>query len=205
MIDMKKELPMKQLLMRIDTTLLILLSATIILIEFNERNSTFFLAWLLMLVLFLFFAGVLVYSFIRSYNTHLITPRVVKFVPFILGSLMIPILVLTSTYLKNDGFKSVVLKASYEGKHNEINLTLYKDSTFQLLNSGPFGGNYVRGNYRFRHDTLYIDKQELSKIFPTGQLVLKVNDQKEKYFVPVARDSSSQMSLSVGKDRLTQR
>jgi len=32
-----------------------------------------------------------------------------------------------------------------------------------------------------------------------------VNDQKEKYFVPVARDSSSQMSLSVGKDRLTQR
>jgi len=63
MIDMKKELPMKQLLMRIDTTLLILLSATIILIEFNERNSTFFLAWLLMLVLFLFFAGVLVRIF----------------------------------------------------------------------------------------------------------------------------------------------
>ena len=153
MIDMKKELPMKQLLMRIDTTLLILLSATIILIEFNERNSTFFLAWLLMLVLFLFFAGVLVYSFIRSYNTHLITPRVVKFVPFILGSLMIPILVLTSTYLKNDGFKSVVLKASYEGKHNEINLTLYKDSTFQLLNSGPFGEISIRLDPRILSQT----------------------------------------------------
>ena len=196
---------MKQILTRIDTALLFLLSASIILIEFNERNSTFFLAWLLMTVLFLFFVGVLIYSFVRSYNTRLIHPRILKFLPFILGSVMVPVLLLTSSYLKNNGFKSVVLKASYEGKHNGINLTLYKDSTFQLLNSGPFGGSYVRGSYRFTHDTLYMDKQELSKIFPTGQLVLKVNDQKEKYFVPVARDSSSQLSLSVGKDRLTQR
>ena len=194
---------MKQLITRIDTTLLILLSASIILIEYNERNSTFFLAWVLMLVLFLFFALVLIYSFIRSYKSRIINPRILRYLPFVIGLLMIPVFLLTSKYLKNGGFKSVVLKASYDGEYNGINLTLYKDNTFQLLNSGPFGGNYIRGKYKYTQDTLYIEKERIEKIYPTGTFVLRINERKEKYFAPIASDSSMHLTLHVGKDRLT--
>jgi predicted membrane protein len=195
----------KQILTRIDTTLLILLTASIFLIEFNERNSTFFLAWVLMLVLFLFFITVLIYSFVRSYKSNLIHPRILKFIPFVLGVLMIPVLLIMSSYLKNGGFKSVVLKAYYEGRHNEINLTLYKDNTFQLLNSGPFGGDYIRGSYKYDQDTLYIENEKVSKIYPAGKLVLKINERKEKYFYPVITDTSTQMILQVERDQLTNR
>ncbi|HYJ39029.1 MAG TPA: hypothetical protein VEV87_10445 [Chitinophagaceae bacterium] len=200
---MNNQSQLKQLITRIDTTLLILLSASIILIEYNERNSTFFLAWALMLVLFLFFAMVLIYSFIRSYKSRIINPRILRFLPFVIGLLMIPVFLLTSKYLKNDGFKSVVLKASYEGEYNGIKLTLYKDSTFQLLNSGPFGGNYIRGKYKYTHDTLYIEKEIIEKIYPTGTFVLRINERKEKYFDPIVSDSSMHLTLYVGKDRLT--
>ena len=194
---------MKQIITRIDTTLLILLSASIILIEYNERNSTFFLAWLLMLVLFLFFTLVLIYSFIRSYKSRLIHPSLLRFLPFVIGVLMVPGLLIMSNYLRNGGFKSVVLKARYEGRYNGVNLTLYKDSTFQLLNSGPFGGDYIRGKYMFTQDTLYMDAQRLTKIYRTGTFVLRVNDRKEKYFEPVLSDTTLHLSLQVEKDRLT--
>lgn len=194
---------MKQIITRIDTTLLILLSASIILIEYNERNSTFFLAWLLMLVLFLFFTLVLIYSFIRSYKSRLIHPSLLRFLPFVIGVLMVPGLLIMSNYLRNDGFKSVVLKARYEGRYNGVNLTLYKDSTFQLLNSGPFGGDYIRGKYMFTQDTLYMEAQRLTKIYRTGTFVLRVNDRKEKYFEPVLSDTTLHLSLQVEKDRLT--
>jgi len=194
---------LKQIITRIDTTLLILLSASIILIEYNERNSTFFLAWLLMLVLFLFFTLVLIYSFIRSYKSRLIHPSLLRFLPFVIGVLMVPGLLIMSNYLRNDGFKSVVLKARYEGRYNGVNLTLYKDSTFQLLNSGPFGGDYIRGKYMFTQDTLYMEAQRLTKIYRTGTFVLRVNDRKEKYFEPVLSDTTLHLSLQVEKDRLT--
>jgi hypothetical protein len=193
----------KQILTRIDTTLLILLSASIVLIEFNERNSTFFLAWLLMLFLFLFFTLVLVYSFVRSYRSKLINPAFLRFFPFVIGLLMVPILLISYTYMMNDGFKSVVLKAHYEGRYNGINLTLYKDNTFQLLNSGPFGGNYVRGKYTFKEDTLYMQKERLTDIYPTGTFVLRINERREKYLEPIVKDSSLHLSLFVAKDRLT--
>jgi hypothetical protein len=193
----------KQILTRIDTTLLILLSASIILIEFNERNSTFFLAWLLMLILASFFVMVLAYSFIRSYNSNLLHPTLLRFLPFILGFLMIPAIWMMADYLRNDGFKSVVLKAEYEGKYNGVNLILYKDNTFQLLNSGPFGGHYVRGNYKFVKDTLYIDTGKATTQTSTGRFVLRMNDRKEKFFDPITVDTTSHLSLFVRKDMLT--
>jgi len=194
---------LKQLITRLDTTLLILLSASIILIEYNERNSTFFLAWLLMLVLFLFFTLVLVYSFIKSYKTRLINQQFLKFSPFILGILLVPVLFIVSDYLRNGGLKSVVLKARYEGRYTGINLTLYKDNTFQLLNSGPFGGKYTRGTYKFVQDTLYMEKDTLTKIYPTNTFVLRITGNKEKYFEPIMKDSLVHLSLYVAKDRLT--
>jgi hypothetical protein len=118
---------------------------------------------------------------------------------------MIPILWTMSDYLKNDGFKSVVLKADYEGTHSGINLTLYKDNTFQLLNSGPFGGKYTRGTYKFVKDTLYIDTTPRPKPYPTASFVLRVNDRNEKYFDPISNDSSLHLSLYVKKDELTNR
>jgi hypothetical protein len=156
-----------------------------------------------MLVLFLFFTLVLIYSFIRSYKNRLLHPRFLRYAPFLLGILLIPVLFVVSDYVRNGGFKSVVLKASYEGRNNGINLTLYKDNTFQLLNSGPFGGKYVRGTYKFVQDTLYMEKDTLSRIIPTNTFVLRVNNKNEKYFDPVIKDSNARLSLYVGKDRLT--
>jgi hypothetical protein len=116
---------------------------------------------------------------------------------------MIPALLIMSNYLKNDGFKSVVLKANYEGTHKGINLTLFKDNSFQLLNSGPFGGNYIRGNYRFVSDTLYMESEQFSRGKPTSIFILRVNDRNQKYLQPVASDSAVPLSLYVNKDRLT--
>ena len=110
-----------------------------------------------------------------------------------------------SDYLRNGGLKSVVLKAHYEGRYNGINLTLYKDNTFQLLNSGPFGGKYTRGTYKFVQDTLYMQKDPLTRIYPTNTFVLRVNEKKEKYFQPVLKDTVVNLSLYVAKDRLTNR
>jgi hypothetical protein len=196
---------LKQILTRIDTTLLILLSASIVLIEFNERNSTFFLAWLLIFILLAFFIMVLIYSFVRSYYSRLMHPTLVRFLPFVLGLLMIPVLWMISDYLKNNGFKSVVLKADYEAGHSGVNLTLYKDNTYQLLNSGPFGGQYTRGYYRFVKDTLYIDTGKQSNGFAATRFVLRVNDRQEKYFDPLTVDSSRHKWLFVRKDMLTNR
>jgi len=196
---------MKQILTRIDTTLLILLSASIVLIEFNERNSTFFLAWLLILILVAFFVLVLIYSFVSSYYSKLLNPTLLRFLPFAIGLIMVPALWLMSDYLKNNGFKSVVLKADYEAGHNGVNLTLYKDSTFQLLNSGPFGGQYTRGSYRFVHDTLYMDTEKRAHGDAAAKFVLRVTNRKEKYFDPVTIDSSSHQLLFVRKDMLTNR
>ena len=108
-------------------------------------------------------------------------------------------------YLKHGGFKSVVLKAHYESRYNGIDLTLYKDNTFQLLNSGPFGGKYTRGTYKFVQDTLYMERATSPKIYPTSTFVLRINEKKEKYFEPVVQDTAFNLSLYVAKDRLTNR
>jgi hypothetical protein len=116
---------------------------------------------------------------------------------------MIPALLIMWNYLNNDGFKSVVLKARYEGTHNGINLTLFKDNTFQLLNSGPFGGKYTRGNYKFVNDTLYMQSEQFSRINQTSVFILRVKERNQKYFEPLASDSGIPLSLYVNKDQLT--
>jgi hypothetical protein len=74
-----------------------------------------------------------------------------------------------------------------------------------MLNSGPFGGHYTRGNYKFVKDTLCIDTGKASTLSATGRFVLRMNNRKEKYFDPITVDSSSRLSLFVRKDILTNR
>lgn len=118
---------------------------------------------------------------------------------------MIPALWYMSDYLRNDGFKSVVLKADYEGTPNGLNLTLYKDNTFQLLKSGPFGGHYVRGSYKFVQDTLYMDTAKSTNANSAAKFVLRVNEHNEKFFDPITMDTSHHAFLFVTKDILTKK
>jgi len=196
---------LKQVLRRTDSILLIILTGAIVSVDFNERNSTFFMTWFLMLFLYFFFVGVLIYSFIRSYRTK--SPRriSIRFFPFIIGVILVPVFFLVSSYYKNNGFKSIVVQARHEGRFNSIHLTLFNDRTFQLLNSGPFGGNYIRGTYRYLQDTLYIDTDKLTKIYPTGKFVVRINNKNQKYFDPILDKPALQLPLFIKNDRLTKK
>jgi hypothetical protein len=196
---------LRQTLNRTDSTLLIILTSGIILIDFNERNSTFFLAWVLMLLLYIFFAAVLIYSFIISYRTRSSSRIYIRFLPFIIGFFILPVLFLLSGYFKNEGFKSIVLEARHGEGRKGINLTLFKDKTFRLLNSGLFGGDYIRGNYRYTADTLYIDTNKLTNLYPTGKFVIRTDEKKQAYIDPVMDDSSVHFSLLIKKDKLTRK
>jgi ABC-type transport system involved in multi-copper enzyme maturation permease subunit len=194
---------LKQILRRTDSILLVTLTGAIILVDFNERNSTFFMTWFLMLLLYFFFVAVLIYSFIRSYRTKSPNALSLRFFPFIMGVILIPVFFVVSSYYKNNGFKSIVVEARHEGELNSINLTLFNDRTFQLLNAGPFGGKYVRGTYKYLQDTLYIDTNKLTKIFPTGKFVLRINNKKQKYFDPIP--PALHLPLLINNDQLTKK
>jgi hypothetical protein len=40
-------------------------------------------------------------------------------------------------------------------------------------------------NYTFKEDTLYMQKERLTDIYPTGTFVLRINERREKYLEPI--------------------
>lgn len=86
---------------------------------------------------------------------------------------------LTGYLIKSDGGKSTLLSANVNHDLTFIHLDLYNNNSFKLLNSGPFWGQFYRGNYRLENDTLTLDNAELVYLYPSLKLVRKRENKKE--------------------------
>lgn len=60
-------------------------------------------------------------------------------------------------HIKNSS--PIILKAYYDGDTNGLGLDLREDGTYRIENSSILGGNYIDGNYRFKGDTILLDKE----------------------------------------------
>ena len=63
----------------------------------------------------------------------------------------------TTEYINNNS--PVIIKAFYDGDTNGLGLDLREDGTYRIENSSILGGNYINGNYKFKGDTILLDKE----------------------------------------------
>jgi hypothetical protein len=110
--------------------------------------------------------------------------------PLILALTITGFFYLFSYLVDTDGGKKRVITGGLNHDLNFIHFQLFNDNHFKLLNSGPFGGNYYRGTYIFRNDTLILQNDKLTNLYPSLTLVLKQNGGKEKYFDPIDSEKS---------------
>lgn len=179
------------------TILFILLSIGFLYLDYLQTEETFFIYFVLQLIIgFLYFVTI-VYTIFKIIKDTNPLRQTIK--PLILGLCLIPTLYLAHRLLDQNAGKQTLIEASLDGGYNGILLDLNTDGTFKLLNSGPFGGTIYRGNYKLKNDTLTIDNEKLTYIYPKLKFVIKTSDDnKIKYFDPI--DSSANHSLIIYKD-----
>lgn len=149
-----------------------------------QRNGPIFLYDLLQLALYFLFIGTLIYSLYKTITDKTNKPWLQKFKPLLSGVCMIPLLFLISYLDNTDGGKGKLITGGVDNDLSFIHFDLYNDNTFKLLNSGPFDGQYYRGKYILKNDTLRIYNDSLRYLFPTLTFILKKSADKKIFFEP---------------------
>lgn len=164
------------------------LSAIIIVLtvfQFNQINSVFGLAQLL---LYLCFICTGIYAVYRLLNDKREIPLFAKVKPLLLGFLLVCSFFFLSFIINTDGGKKRVFTAGGNHGAGFINFQLFTDNTFKLLDASGVGGKIYRGTYSLLNDTLLLGNNELKFLYPTLKLVVKDGAGGVKYLEPVGGD-----------------
>jgi hypothetical protein len=157
-----------------------------------QRESILLLYFLGEVLLGLLLIVTIVYSIFRILKDKRKVPFFQKLLPLIVGLITILTIPAFSFLVSKYAGKKVILKAGISGDLTSVELELRDDSTFKLINSGPFGGKVYRGIYVRQKDTLRIDKGDTS-LYPTLTFILKHDSAIQKdYFDPVQTDNTKE-------------
>ncbi len=157
-----------------------------------QINWTFFLYGLGQLLLGLILFSTIIYSIIKTISDKRQISLFKKLQPLLFGLLLIPTVPLVSYLVDTDGGKKIIMQASAGGDLTYVQLDLREDGTFKLFNSGPFGGQYYRGQYTLQQDTLRLDNGD-TNLYPTLSFIIKQDAAKQlKYFDPISADATKE-------------
>ena len=109
-----------------------------------------------------------------------------KLKPLLLAVVLTGFFFLVSYLNDTDGGKKRVMSGGVSHDLHFINFQLFSDSTFKLINSGPFGGPIYRGRYSLYKDTLFLKNDSLKHLYPSLTFVLN-REKTKSYFAPVDR------------------
>jgi hypothetical protein len=172
--------------------LLLVFAAAINAITISQRDNTYFFYAIEQLLIGILFFLTMVYSIIKIIRDKRQIPGIKKFHALILSLLLIATFPIVSYIVNSDGGKTVIMQASAGGDLTYVQLDLRDDGSCKLLNSGPFGGQYYRGHYTLRNDTLHIDNGDLN-LYPTLTFILRQDSiLQRKYFDPVPEDTTKE-------------
>jgi len=170
---------------RRETIIFLVLTVGIIILNLLELNHLDFIIGLGRLFLYFVFFCTLLYSAYRLIKNKRQIPLIQKAKPLIFGITLTGCLFLFSYLIDTDGGKKRIITGSANHDPSFIHFQLFGYNTFKFINSGPFGGNYYRGTYSLNNDTLRLNNDSLRYLYPTLTLVLRLADNKEKYFESV--------------------
>ncbi|MGB4772683.1 MAG: hypothetical protein WBP58_14545 [Chitinophagaceae bacterium] len=176
---------------RSDTIIFILLAFGISVLTLLQLNETLFIFGIGQLLLYFLYGCTLIYGLFRLLKDRRPVSFIEKSKPLILALTFIGFFFLLSYLVDTDGGKKRVVTGGFDHDLNFVYFQLFDDNRFKLLNSGPFGGKFYRGNYTLRNDTLTMDNDSLKNMYPSLTFTLKHEDDKQKYFDPI--DSLSKM------------
>ena len=151
------------------------------------------------MLLYCLLACTFIYAMARLIKDRRAIPLVNKAKHLMLGIILTGFAYLLSYLVDTDGGKRRLMTGGFNHDINFVHFQLFDDGRFKLLNSGPFGGNFYRGNYTLYKDTLRIDHEGLRNLYPSLTFILKEKTGNKKHFDPV--DSAKSMySLDIYKD-----
>jgi hypothetical protein len=170
---------------RRETIIFIVLTVGIIILTLLQLDQTFFIYGIGQLLFYFLFGSTLIYGLFRLVKDRRPVSFIDKSKPLILASIIIGFFFLLSYLVDTDGGKKRVITGGFDHDLNFIYFQLFNDNKFKLLNSGPFGGTFYRGTYTFSNDTLKINNDSLTNLYPSLTFVLKQKENKQKYFDPI--------------------
>ncbi len=184
---------------RRETILFLIEGVGIVVLTFLQINETFFIYEIAKHLLYLIFGCTLIYSLIKLFRDSRQVPVFDKFKPLLFGLLLIPVFFTLSYLVDTDGGKKRMITAGFNHDLNAVFIQLFKDKSYKLVNSGPFGATIYRGTYTLYNDTLTISNKKLAGRYPSGIFVIKKDNNNKKYFDPVDT-TKSQYQLYIYKD-----
>ena len=158
--------------------------AGILILTVLQRNGPNLFYELIQLVLYFLFIVSLIYSLYNAITDKTNGSKLQKFKTVLLGLFVIPFFLLIIYLDDTDGGKGKLISGGVNNDLSLIHFDLYNDNTFKLLNSGPFGGQYYRGKYTLKKDTLKLDNDSLMYLFPTLTFTLKERKDKRIFLEP---------------------
>lgn len=167
---------------RRETIIFIVLTVGIIILTLIQLDEIFFIYEIAKLFLYFLVAGTFLYTIYRVAKDKRQLPFIQKSKSLIFGLSLFGFLFLISYLADTDGGKKRVMTGGFTHDLNSIYLQLFDDNKFKLLNLGPFGGKFYRGNYTLKNDTLKIDNDSLRYLYPSLTFLLKQKEDKTKYF-----------------------
>ena len=173
--------------------------AGILILTILQREGSNLFYELVQLVLYFLFIVSLIYSLYKAITDKTNETKLQKFKLVLLGLCIVPFFFLISYLDDTDGGKGKLISGGVNNDLSFIHFDLFNDYTFKLLNSGPFGGQYYRGKYTLKNDTLKIDNDSLRYLFPTLTFKLKERKDKRIFFEPTDT-SKYKMDLYIQND-----
>lgn len=179
-----------QMFRRRESILFLVIMAGIIILTLLQLDQINFVYSIGQIILYLLFVCTIIYAVSRLIKERRPLSFFEKSKPLLLALTIAGFFYLLSYLVETDGGKRRVIIGGLDHDLHFIHFQLFDDNQFKLLNSGPFGGNYYRGTYILRNDTLILQNDKLANLYPSLTLVLKQNEDKEKYFEPIDSEKS---------------
>lgn len=188
-----------QMFRRRESILFLVIMVGVVILTLLQIDQINFMYGIGQIILYFLFVCTIIYAVSRMIKEHRPLSFFEKSKPLLLALTITGFFFLLSYLVDTDGGKRRVITGGFNHDLNFIHFQLFDDNQLKLLNSGPFGGNYYRGTYFLRNDTLILHNDRLRNLYPSLTLVLKQKEDKEKYFDPI--DSEKSMyQLTIYKD-----
>lgn len=122
----------------------------------------------------LFFIAFIVIVFYNLYNISL-KKELFNYRPIIIFSLFICFLVISLKYHDKNLFKSLSATYKLENTKKDVELSLYEDLTFEIIEYNFNSKCYYKGDYFFRKDSVFFQSKNILKPYISGGYMFQKN------------------------------
>jgi hypothetical protein len=170
---------------RIHHYLLVVLAAAILLLHIWEYNGAGMESSLWFFLLYTLYAATIIYIIYNLVKDKRPVSFLKKITPLLVGIILAVTFPVVDHLIKTDGGKEISLSAACKFNLSLLRLDLRTDGTFKIYDGGPFGGDYYRGKYQLKDDTLSIDAEPLKRMFAANTFYITTDSTQRRYFTPV--------------------